>query len=261
MDDKEIYLIKGRENPIRKVFSEKSKIYQKTHCVIITCSVPKSFYVIPTDAILTIVENGTPVNYTIKAGNYNVDSLLLILNTNLKPPTTQWTYTTSFPNERIEPQTGLYTFIVSGNGGLQPSYYTDSINLADGLGLKVSTTYLFVGNKLTSTQFLNFQTYDEIILTSNIIKLESGILKTIYNVGLAEYGTSIVSEFNSVVSDSRELNQGWYNTEIEFNLLDANGEKIDLHGNQWSFILVLYKINNFEKASIEYLKAMVKFQS
>ena len=78
-----------------------------------------------------------------------------------------YTYVMSTPNVQQTADTGLYTWTVSNNGGVQPSFIVGDY-LYEQLGLNPNTTYNFVGNSLTSLNVVKFQLEDSLFIHSDI---------------------------------------------------------------------------------------------
>jgi hypothetical protein len=246
--DKEYYVIRSNQG---KVLTGLDIDWNKgwTHIAVCSASIPKTYYVIPTDCSLEINEGGVIKTIPIVKGNYNIQSFINIF-TSLFPLYTSWTYSLSFPLGNSVVQTGKYTFSVSGNSS-QPSIRATNVYLASLLGFEEDTWYTFTGNTLSSVKVVDLQSYDELIIKCDAVKNREKILQEIYT-GANAYNSSIV--FNNLSSDlnAKILNKVNGNV-FTFILLDSNGNQIDLNGGYWSMIICLLKIDNINTAIKKYI--------
>lgn len=247
--NKNFYLIRGR-GTVSKTFE--TDLSQYTHCCVLTASVPKTYFTLPNDAVLTLSENAVESALTFTAGNYNTNSLRLLLSTALN--TASYTYAVSFPNIYTEVDTGKYTITVSDNAAVQPTITTSDKYLAQMIGFDVDTVYTFVVDKLTSADTVNFQAYDEIILKSNIVDNDDDLLQEIYSAGY-RYGSSILYECQGLDMHSKKIRsfKGSKGT-FKFYLVDSLGAEISLNGNDWSAVILFYRADNTTDIIKRYIK-------
>lgn len=230
------YLIRGSSNTIERTFSEDLGKY--THMCVLTCSIPKTYYTLPQQA--TLILDGVQLDF--RAGNYNVNSFRLALQTALN--STAYTYIVSFPNSRTEVDTGHYTMSVSDNSGVQPSFITSDTYLAQMLGIDTTTEYSFASDSFESVNVVNFQSYDEIVIKCDAVDSQEQNLQEVYSSGTL-YNTSIEWECKDINLSSVRLKSNLGNKQsIKFILVDSNGELLNLNGNDWSIMILLYKEND-----------------
>src|SRR5262249_44087750 len=114
--------------------------------------IPVSYYAIQQGLnTFTLVEGASNATITLTAGNYNRRSLASTLSsllTSLSPH--GWTYSVTFPATGSQCDTGLYTFSVTGNGGIQPQFVFTN-GCYEQLGFSQNSTNSFVSNSLNST--------------------------------------------------------------------------------------------------------------
>ena len=232
----------------------KTDLSKYTHCVVKTVSIPKTYYTLPSDANLILNEGSGDIQVGFTAGNYNVNSFRLLLQTNLNAAGT-YTYAVSFPNARTDVDTGHYTITVSNNTS-SITISTDDIYLAQMMGIDPNTTYTSVGNKIESVNVVNFQSYDEIIIRSNIVTSKDQILQEVYSSGTL-YNTSIEWEASDILLHQKKLSIGLgVQHTLEFFLTDSNGNEIDLNGNAWSLSIMFFREDNI----IPLLKRWMRLQ-
>jgi len=148
---------------------EKGHNYDRV-CVL-QAIIPKSYYLVnaPYNTMI-LLENGVQTTITLTAGNYNVRSWCTLFSALLTSRSSQgWTYSCSYPNSTTQVDTGMITYSVSGNGGLQPSFIFPSTSLIyEQAGFSAGSTNIFINNTLTSTNVVKFQVEDVIFIHSDI---------------------------------------------------------------------------------------------
>jgi hypothetical protein len=114
------------------------------YCVVLQASIPKSYYLVQSGQnFFTLEENGMPVNITIPIGNYSRMSFQTCLQSLLNSSSpNHWTYSISITNSLTTGDTGLFTYNVTGNGGVQPEFVIGNY-LYEQLGFNPDTNYTF----------------------------------------------------------------------------------------------------------------------
>ena len=94
------------------------------HAVVLQATIPKSYYLIQAGKnTFVLEENGNQVVISLPIGNYSRTSFRFQLQEQLNNNSPQgYTYVMSIPNVQQSADTGLYTWTVSNNGGVQPSF-------------------------------------------------------------------------------------------------------------------------------------------
>jgi hypothetical protein len=211
-----------------------------THIAITSCSIPKTYYVLNSDTELKVYENGSIRTITVFKGNYTVSNFASLLPTYLSG-STAWTYAVSYPDAGSVDES-KYTYTVSGNGGIQPRFYTDDKYLAQVMGLVLSQWNDFDSDKLVSPYALNFQAYDELLIKSNIVENKLSLLQEIYSSG-NPYNSSILWVNPSIELNAKRLNSAKTNS-YNFSLQDIDGNEVDLNGSEWSMVITVFKVDN-----------------
>lgn len=247
--DHEFYLIRTSQSSFTTSLQiDASKKF--THIAVSSLSIPKTYYVLPNNCSLIINEGKNSYSFNFVAGNYSANSFMSIFNNNNNSGCA-YTYTCTYPNKNSAVDTGLFTYTVTNNSGVQPSFYTSDIYLGNIMGFVQGTTYNFVGNNLVSATVLNFQSYDEIIITSNIVSNRMNLLQEVY-ANDSIYNSSI-NWINTNLPLNAKLLSGLCGNTFTFNLLDSEGGLIGLNGNEWSMVIVIFKIDNLSSVIKSYI--------
>ena len=215
---------------------------------LVSCSVPKSFYNIPSGYNTFTITEVVPRTITIPAGNYNRINLLTVLQTQLNTGApVGWTYTVTYP-DTTGADSFKYTFTVSGNGGTQPSFTFSSIRTPfRQLGFEDSSINIFSANSLVSTNAINLSYVLRAFIKSNIcINAENSVLEELLNFGSFPSSSVMYYQQFNFDMNTRELNPDNVNS-WNFTLVDSYDLPIDLNGIPWAFSLVFYQRNNTDE--------------
>lgn len=211
-----------------------------THLALISTYVPKNWYVVnPGFNKFTLKEGLNEVIVTIPIGNYSKMTFKTALDNALNLAG-NYTYATSYSE-----LTNKYTWIVSGNLGVQPVYeFIGNDHMQDIMGFKLS--HSFNNDSLTSTRQVNLNHTKYLQIRSDIVD-NSGNLSSYDTDILAripcnhvDYGSVIeyrLQTFNSGLTKIKHNKSNTYN----FRLLDEHNREMNLHGNDWSFTLLMMK--------------------
>lgn len=213
-----------------------------THIAVCSLSVPKTFYVLPSDAELIVDENGVLGTVVFQKGNYDSVTFQSYFAGRMASSGLSWSYGISYQEV---PDIGKYTFSVSGNAGIQPSFYTENEYLADMMGITKSEDNLFVGDSLTSPNVLDFQAYDALLLKSNVVANKLGLLQEVYTAG-NPYNSNIVWVNPNIELHSKHVALNGSNV-YSFSLLDADGNLIELNGSHWSMVLCVFRTDDLSR--------------
>ena len=225
--------------------------------VMLQCSIPKSFYLIPTGANQFVLQEGTnSVTINFPIGNYTRASLAAVLKAQLTANSPNgYTYNVTYPNTLTSGDLGFFTFTVSGNGATQPSLiFTNS--MFEQLGFNSGSTNTFNTNTLSSTNVCNLSTETTLFIHSDMCQNSEGddVLQEIYSSGDASF--SYINYRNMTPKEySKNLSLGTSNL-FNFNLTDEYGTNIDLNGVNMNFTIMIYKqnkIDNLFKGFMKYI--------
>jgi hypothetical protein len=215
---------------------------------LVSASVPKSFFNMPTGYNTFTLTEITSRTITIPPGNYNRINLLTVLQTQLNTGApVGWSYAVTYP-DTTGADTFRYTFTVSGNGATQPRFIFSTIKTPfRQLGFEDGSTNIFTANSLTSTNAINLSYVLRAFIKSNIcINAENSILEELLNFGsFPSQSVMYYQQFNFDMN-TRELNPDIVNS-WNFSLVDSFDQLIDLNGIPWAFSLVFYQRNNTDE--------------
>jgi hypothetical protein len=210
-------------------------------------SIPSSYYSISNGYnTFTLVEGSNSAVITIPQGSYSVLSLQSTLTSllNLNSPS-GFTYTISFPSYS-QTQTNKYTFTVSGNGGVLPSFnFGTSLYLQ--MGFYASSSNSFSYNALTGIYSL---TSSNVVCLNpiNRIFIQSSSLcpdeqnNTLLELLLASnYQNGAFIFYETVNYDIASKNFDSNNNNVaNFFICDELGNALQLNGLDVSFSLAFY---------------------
>jgi len=224
-------------------------------CCVLQACIPKSYYLIKESESFTLTEDGKSINITLPVGNYTRKSLSSVLQSllTLNSPN-GYTYAVTYPNLSTIPDTGKYTFLVTGNSGVQPIFTFSTTNdLWDHMGFVSGSTNNFVGSSLTSTNVINLQKESTLYIHSDMVNNgDDNILQEVFSVQNSDY-SSIVFQQQSVEGYSKSITTNTNNV-YRFYLLDEDGNAIDLNGQNFVFTLLMYRKNNVYDVIKQFLK-------
>jgi hypothetical protein len=220
------------------------------YIAISSAAIPKTYYVLPNDSVIDLNENGNITEIHISKGNYNVISLISILNNLFE--SALWTYTVSYPSDYKANQTGKITFVVENNT-TQP-IMTVSNDLMPLLGFDTNTI-AFENDQLTSKLMLDFQQHKQLYLISNVVANEDGLLQEIFTANDL-YQSSIDFQNSNLLLFSKKKKLGF--SEIEISLVDFQNNKIDLNGAYWEVVLCCFNVKKTNELIERYINYRVE---
>ena len=213
---------------------------------LVSASIPKSFYNMPTGYNTFSVKEGLPTRtITIPVGNYTKNNLLLVLATQLNTGGVGWVYTVSYTNTALIADTYKITFSVTGNSSVQP-IFTFQLKTSPfrQLGFDESSVNTFVGSSLSSSNAINLSYILRAFIKSNICRGSTdSILEELLNIGsFPSLSVMYYQQFNFDMN-TREFNTESINS-WQFSLVDSYDNLIDLNNISWAFSVVFYQRNN-----------------
>lgn len=198
-----------------------------THVCLISCAIPKTYYLIDADLNDTFVvtEAGGDTTVTIPEGNYSIDTLTSAIGTALS----SCTYTYTVTNNEL---TNRFVITVSGNAGFQPTF-TFSNSLWQIVGFE-SGANAFSANSITSPNVYFLQTATTIQVNSDLC-VNNGLLAEVEPS--TPYGSTILyqSQYPPYQTVPLAINNP---THATFTLINGDtGNILDIHGVNWSMAL------------------------
>jgi hypothetical protein len=224
-------------------------------CCVLQMSIPKSYYIVQVNEYFDLTENSSSVNITVPTGNYSRKSFSTVVQSLLNTYSPNgYTYTITYPNSTTTSDTGLYTFTVSGNGGVQPEIiFSTSNDLNSHMGFASGSTNIFVGNTLTSTQVINLQADNCLYLHSDLsTNGNDSVLQEVFANVSADF-SSITFQQQCVEGYSKVITSNSSNV-YRFYLADENDKALNLNGQNLNITLLLYKKNDLYDMIKQFIK-------
>jgi len=213
-----------------------------THACVLDVSIPKSFYLIDTpNNTFTLIEGKESATVTITPGNYSIRNLMVEVATALNSASpNNFVYEVTYPVPTA-PDTGLLTFSVSANSGVQPSFQFSYNNVADVLGFARNSTNTFVSSDLTSTQVIDLQRESTLYIHSNLVGNDKDdVLQEVFANSNPDY-SRIVWQCTCQELSSRTLASRALSNVYRFTLTNEDGVAINLNGQDMQITICLYK--------------------
>jgi hypothetical protein len=247
--DKQIFYIDsndrltGNNSDFRvNLIFDKNKEFDRV--VVLQALIPQSYYLIQLGSnAFTLIEGSNQAVISITPGNYNKRSFATVLTGLLNAGSpSAFTYSVTFPNVGSQVDQGLYTYSVSGNSGVQPSFKLGTY-CYEAMGFSSNSTNIFVANTLISTNVIKLKPEDQFYLHSDICSNKNDdILQDIYAAGIATYSNILFQQFD-VESYSKEFISN-SNNNYRFYLTDENDNIIQLNGQNIVITIMMYKKNS-----------------
>ena len=204
-----------------------------------TVIIPKSYYLVQAGFYTFTLTENKATTITIPAGNYSSSSFIAIIPVLLNLASISlgntWTYNMFFPS-LSDPGTGKFTFIVTGNAGLQPSF-TFYNNLFEQFGFPKGTTTFF-GDKMISTNIIKFQLEDTIFVHSSLCTNGRDDILEMVSASGADLST-MTHEAGDIMAASKIITT--HSPSARFSLTDEDGTALDLNGLNWILKLLVWE--------------------
>lgn len=221
--------------------------------VVVSASIPKSYYLVPTGSTFTLRELGVNTVITVPAGNYSIKSFRITVQALLNANTSQgWIYAITNSDGFSNVDTGKYTFTVTNNGVNQPSFIFTKA-LFEQFGFDINSTNTMVGNTMTSKNILKFQSEDVLLIHSDLCNNEGNdILQEVFSSSTGSL-SAITFENKAPETTSRILTTS--NSEIyRFSITNESNEVLDFNGINTCFLLMIYKSEDVNDLIAKYIK-------
>ena len=215
-----------------------------THCCVKQVGIPKVFPNIPTNYnTFTLKEGLVTRTITLEVGYYNKNTMIAELPALLNQASilngNNWVYTMSY-RTATQVQNFKYTFSVSGNGGSQPSFIFNESQIYLQLGFDMGT-HAFTSNSLVSDNIINFNPTSKLYIKSDLVSSSNeSILQEILNVDLVGFGSSIFYQNQGNLDLESKLLVGNQKDTFNIQLVNENGQYVDLQGQDLSFSIILF---------------------
>lgn len=223
---------------------------------LLKVSIPKSYYNVDSNFGFTLDENGSTVAVTMTAANYTRRAFRTVLQDSLNT-VGGWTYSISYDNSINTGDTGKWTFSVSGNGGIQPSFiFTSGSRPLELLGFDEYSglTKTFSGDSLTSENVPVLQSEQTIFIRSDICQNYNN---TILGTAFVDAGdfSSITFACPDVIGYSRQFVRNQSNI-YTFQITDENGVVLDLNGVNVNMEIIIFREANIYNLLLSQLRLL-----
>lgn len=227
---------------------------QPDHIMVLQANIPKSYYMVQEGLnTFILIEDSISAIISIPIGNYNRNSFKLALQIQLNASSpNNWTYSVSVPLSSVS-DTGKYTFGVTNNTGLQPSFVFNSSNIAELIGFDTDTTYPWTNSTISSANVIKLQKEDTLFIRSDIVSFNSsGVLQEINAVNSSDFDNIIYMNTNGD-RYAKEMN-GNSNNVYRFTITNENGETMNLNGQNYTMTICVFKEDNSRDMIKQYIK-------
>lgn len=229
----------------------------------VNCNIPNTFYNMNAGKNFFTLREGLQERIIyFPIGNYNENNFSVILPNLLNAASTDmgnnFIYFCGLPNPNTQLDTRKWLFTVTNNLGVQPQFEILTDEDIDELMGFDKGVYNFVGDKLESTNVVNFHLSHYIVVKTNLCSnqgnsiIDHNILATINIDRNLNFGDSINYNISELKSQSRLLNNK-SNKIFTFSIHNDRNEELNLNGHDWSLEVLLYQyddVSEITKADI-----------
>jgi len=229
-----------------------------THCCVKQAGIPKVFPNIPTNYnTFTLIEGAFSRTITLDVGYYNKNTMIAVLPALLNSASAlngnNWVYTMSY-RTATQVQDFKFTFSVSGNGAFKPSFSFTQNQIYLQLGFDVGT-HTFVASSLVSDNIINFNPTSKLYIKSNLVSSSNqSILQEVLQVDTIGFGSSIFYQNQGNLDLESKVIVGSQKDSFNIQLINENGQDVDLQGQDWSFSIVFFVRQDTQELIREDLK-------
>jgi hypothetical protein len=245
-----------------KVPIKNGRIQDYDRCVMLSATIPKSYYNIQEGFNTFVVdENSTLLTITIPIGNYSAKGFASVvqglINSESASSGASFTYSMTFDNV-----SGKYSYqITAGNAGFLPVSIVTTTNVFESLGFNPNTTNSFASNSLISTTVIDLSPEANLFIRSDMVnnaESNDDILQDIQTAQVPQFGRAGYYLNTNPEAYSKLLNNTTdiYRFYITDETLSGDGKIINLNDRNWNCSILLYKkgtFSTFIKDSIKFL--------
>ena len=197
--------------------------------------IPKSFYLIRDGYnTFTLKEGSNLWTISIPIGNYTLSEFIIAIQALLDDHTfIAFTYVMT-----ISKRLGKFTWTISGNSGVQPSFIFTT-NVFEPFGFEKNTTNTAVANVLTSTNIINLNPNEIIYICTDMCNnAENQILEAIPMCNIPDYSYQYYQ--TTTTHTMKELTNNT-NLTFTFQIKDSFHRLLDLNGKNIVFTICCHK--------------------
>lgn len=217
---------------------------------VLQALIPKSYYLISQEQTNFILHEGAlsatisvPAgNYTRRSFQYTISSLLTASSPN------GWTYAVSYPNTAQVADTGKFTYTVSGNGFIQPSFEFSSSTYqpCESMGFEIGTVNVFSGNSLTSVNVCRFQAKQALFIKSDCV--DNGSSSILQDIVVANTDFSFINfqvgNAGGIHANQKQLIHNNRNS-FSFAITDDDNVILNTNGLSLSFSVLFWDSSKY----------------
>jgi hypothetical protein len=230
-----------------------------THVAVLSVSIPKSYYLVPEgENTFVVMDDGTEITVTIPPGNYSITSFIYVLTNIFQNHAEHLNhYSVTFPNSKIQAQTGKMTFVHTNTNHSSSFVFGDN-HLAEVMGFERGSTNTFVinGNQTTlvSKNVCNFQRESTLFLHSDVASNEKDdILLEMFASGNPDL-SNINFENQGNLEEHSKLITNSQNNSYKFYITDEYDKGINLNGVNMLITLCFYQKTNVNRLIRGFIK-------
>ncbi len=225
-----------------------------THCAILQCIIPKSYYLVQNGYNTFILsEDSMQVIVTVPIGNYSRSLFRTTIQGLLNSSSPNgYVYVVTQPPSTV-PDTGKYTFTVTGNMGIQPIFIFTNNNLNEQFGFEETSQNQFVSDSLESLNVIKMQIEDALFIRSTICdNVNDNIIQAVFLSNNPDY-SELYFESPDVQAYSKKISHNTSRT-YRFWITDEGGIPIYFNGQNIVFSLLLYEKEDIFRLMEDYIK-------
>ena len=206
-------------------------------CCVLALTVPRSYYLIRSGQNLINVHiDGTTFPVLFPIGNYNVNNFITTLIPMLNALSTN-VFSMSF-----NLITGKYSYAYTGPATVVRIILISPSRLGHQLGFDEVSDSLFIANKLTSSNVVDFVSTSTLFLHSDMVEDASSVLQEVYSDNSVPF-SNLVYNCQNPGMYSKSLKNGTSGV-FNFSLTDEHDIEVNLNGHELLFTLLLYRKEN-----------------
>lgn len=221
------------------ILTEQERKY--THCVVTSCSIPMSYYLIQEEYnMFQLEEDGKTVDLVVDPGNYSTISFMIVIMKLLNDNSPNGYTYNMYMNNKQEKNDGKIYYEVSGNGLIQPSIKPNS--MFEQFGFIKDSTNIFNSNKMISTNVVNFIPEQTLYIMSDIIANDSvngGVLQQIFTSNTTPYSCSVY-QCTALEGSAKKIVSNIHNS-VSIILKNESDQVMNLNGRNMLISILLFE--------------------
>lgn len=229
---------------------------QYQYVVLTTATIPKSYYGLPTDSVLTVAleskSGNASYDLSFAKGNYNPISFGNRFTAAMAE--SKYEVLVSYPDQLNDVDTNKFT-ITFNSDTTKITISANSIYLAHMIGIRTTDANIQNNYIWTSPAILDYQSYNKIVIKSDIVKNAQEHLQEIVSAN-SPYNQSLAYVCPDLNAHFREIHVTNSNI-YKFNILDDEGNNIDFNSQEISLTLCFFKTDQISKKIEDVIKLFI----